>query len=167
MDSMLAEISTQENIQVHYARSNYNRSRQIQLKSNKLASSRQSPTKCCTIRKVSGCEYQGHNVAECWFLSKFEIAKALQIFVDDVDEAEDTKCPVQVDPVVSEIVSSNPSVSKVQCDYITIFLRILKSSSLPCGDDTGATSSVISQSFLKKAADITPRSTFHSAHTIC
>ena len=92
MDSLLAEISTQEDTQVHYAHSNYNRSRQFPLKSNKLASSRQSPTKCCTTCKASERKQQGHNVAECWFLSKFEkleIAKALQISVDDVDKVED------------------------------------------------------------------------------
>ena len=49
MDSLLAEISTQEDIQVHCARLNYNRCHQFPLKSYKLASSKQSSTKCYQV----------------------------------------------------------------------------------------------------------------------
>ena len=99
---------------------------------------------------LSGCKYQGHNVAECWFLSKLEklvgeIANALQISVDDVDEVEDTKCPAQDEPVVSEIVSANPSVSKVQCNTSPFFYEFYNHHPYHVVIDTGAISRVISR----------------------
>ena len=91
---------------------------------------------------------------------KLEIVKALQVYVDDVDDVEDTKCPVQDEPVVSEIVSSNSSVSKVQCDTSPFLCAFYKHHLCHVMIDTGPTS----QSFLK-AACITPRSMLmlHSA----
>ena len=93
-------------------------------------------------------------IAECWFLSKFEklkIAKALQIYVDEV---EDTKCLVQDDPVVSENISSNPSVSKVQCATSPFFYAFCNHHSCYVVIDTGATLLVILQSILRQLVQL-------------
>ena len=74
------------------------------------------------------------------------------------------KIPVQDDPVVSEIVSSNPSVSKAQCDRSPFFYAFYNHHPCHVVIYTGATSSVISRTFFK-AAGITSHSVLHSAQS--
>ena len=48
----------------------------------------------CYFKSVS-CPHTGHDVGDCWFLSKFEkmeIAKALQVTVDPTKDSDEPFC---------------------------------------------------------------------------
>jgi len=171
MDSLLGEIAAQEDIQIHYSRSSYKArySPKPFLKSNPSAlQSQANSAKNCTICKAAGRKSQGHNVASCWFLSKFEkleIAKALQVTVNDVNDESDTTDGNQVNRVIhNEQEVPVTTVQKVECDTSPFFYAFYRHHSCHVVVDTGATSSIISRSFLK-AVGITPRSTLHSARS--
>ena len=81
MDSLLAELSTQEEIQIHYTKSKY----QQHSYRNKNNNKPKPKGKQCLVCKSVGRPHTGHDVGDGWFISKFEkmeIAKALQVTVD-------------------------------------------------------------------------------------
>lgn len=172
MDSLLAEITAQEDIQIHYARSSFktrNNSKPFLRDTSSPSQNRPSNSaKNCTICKAAGRKFQGHNVASCWFLSKFEkleIAKALQVTVDDFDDDLDTTDESHVNQVtnVNEGVPA-ATIQKVECDSSPFFYAFYHHHPCHVVVDTGATSSIVSRSFLQSVG-ITPRSTLHSARS--
>ncbi len=86
MDSLLAEISTQEDIQVHYSRSSFQNKGSTYPRKPMSSFQARKKDKTCSIRKAADRSFQGHDISSCWFLSRFdkmEIAKAMQVFVTD------------------------------------------------------------------------------------
>ena len=97
MDSILEELNTSEEIQIHYARSNYSTNRNYQNQrykgSKPTPAPRPAPRKLCVLCKSSGRPHLGHDAKNCWFTSKTdkqEIAKALMVEVADEQEEEET-----------------------------------------------------------------------------
>ena len=90
MDSLLAELVAQSEIQVNYARSSYDRHRSPSHDSRPDNNTRSSKT--CTLCKCAGRKFKGHDIGTCWHLSKFEkmeIAKALRVTTDENDDGDD------------------------------------------------------------------------------
>ena len=90
MDSLLAELVAQSEIQVNYARSSYDRDRSPSHDSRPDNTTRSS--KSCTLCKCAGRKFKGHDIRTCWHLSKFEkmeIAKALRVTTDENDDGDD------------------------------------------------------------------------------
>ena len=198
MDALLTELSTQSEVQIHYARSAYNNKRQIPKPPQKPSRSGKQPSKTCSLCKASNRPYQGHDIASCWFLSKFEkmeIVKALRVTtlpsddeLFDDDEIVPTE-PVCPDATISQCVSDASNilsensvvlppghstgsvatvtmchtVQRVECDISPFFYAFLNHHVVHIVVDTGATSSVVSRSFLLSVG-ISPKDTQHSAH---
>ena len=170
MYSLLAEISTQEDIQVHYSRSSFENKGPTYPRRLMPSVQARGKDKTCSICKAAGRNFQGHDISSCWFLSKYDkvkIAKALQVYVTDAQSEDFPLYPPEEVQCVSSpppVASNEPLVNKVECDVSPFFYAFYKH--LPCHIviDTGATSSIISRSFLHSAG-ITPQSTQHSARS--
>jgi len=94
-----------------------------------------------------------------------EIAKALQVTVDEVNEESDTADENHVSHVTH--INENVPVAAVQnfeCDTSPFFYAFYHHHPCHVVVDTGATSSIVSRSFLQSAG-ITLRSTLHSARS--
>ena len=86
MDSLSLELNAQEDIQVHYSKSSYQRNRP---KINIRKPSSRPNQKSCILCKAANRPHQGHDISSCWFITKFdrmELSKALAVEVEDVDE---------------------------------------------------------------------------------
>ena len=176
MDSLLAEISAQEDIQVHYARSSFSRNRLTKSFQTKTGASRSAPSKSCILCKASGPRYEGHNITTCWFVSKFEkmeMVKALQVCVEDTDESvevnrtiyqESSPEEAAASPSVVGNATTDSSVKKVACDTSPFFYAFYAHHPCHVVIDSGATSSIVSRAFLQ-AVGITPKTTLHSARS--
>ena len=84
IESLLIEISTQEDIKLAYSNSRYNRNPSTSRRSFQKPRS----SKTCVFCKASGKPYNGHDIGNCFALSKydrFQLAKALQVQVEDDD----------------------------------------------------------------------------------
>ena len=108
MDSLLAEINSQEDISVNYSRmfgggkksnnSHYRSDRQQQQQQQQQPLRQQNPRsqqsivqKECIICKIAGRSYLGHSISACWHVSKsdkMQMAKALQVSVDYDDDGD-------------------------------------------------------------------------------
>ena len=176
MDSLLAELSTQEDIQIHYAKSRYHQ--HPNNRNGKGNRQKGKTNKQCFKCKSVGRPHTGHDINECWFVSKFEkmeIAKAFQVTVDqeddELDPSEAATSNIQklnINP--PSICSSSPpttdipTVQKVECDTSPFFFAFFKHHPCHVVIDTGATSSVVSQSFVHRVG-IPIKSTLHSARS--
>ena len=93
MDFILAELSAQEEIQIQYTKSKYQfSSGRTNNKQPPRKQSSSKPNKTCSLCKAANQQYTGHNINDCWFLSKFEkmeIAKAFQVTVDYESDRDD------------------------------------------------------------------------------
>ena len=184
MDALLAELAAHSEIQVHYSRSSYHQRRSTKQNPQAGQSSRQVPGKVCSLCKAANRSYKGHDIASCWYLSKYEkleMAKALRISTidsdcDDEEENQDISedmaaCVVSVslseeqpDSTTEACPSAlSTSVKRVECDISPFFYAFLKHHPVHIIIDTGATSSVVSRKFLLSVG-ITPQQTSHSAH---
>ena len=99
MDSLLYEMSAQDEIQVHYAQSVYNKRHTFNKPSYKFSVNRQkpfkgsnkassTPSKSCTLCKAAERPFQGHNIGNCWFISKYDKLEITKTFRIDIDEGE-------------------------------------------------------------------------------
>ena len=204
MDSLLAEINNQEDIQtINFSRSSYNnRNNNSRPFSNRTSSSRNDdrsqqvrfklPTeqrKECVICKAAGKNSVGHTVATCWQISKadkLQIAKALQVSVQhDEDPSEDCNpCGDEgdlryvMDELIDTVTQHNtthntPSAStqvstevrRVRSSVSPYFFAFIEHHTVKIIVDTGATSTLVSASFVKKVG-ITILPTRHSARQL-
>ena len=153
MDSLLAEISCQEEVRVHYAKSGFS---QKSSRSKFQQAKRKSNVKGCSICKAAGRPSDNHDITACWFLSKMEkmeIGKALQVIVEDNDDfdEEDTAEENEVSncSVITSTEIADSSVMKVECDVSPSFYAFYQHHPCKVVLDTGATSSVVSLSFVR------------------
>ena len=183
MDSILQAIATQEEITIQYSSTNDRPRRfphRYPPRSKKLPFSAQQPastkSKCCVICKAANRPCQGHDINNCWYISKFEklqVAKALQVAVDDDDDDDDVDEELENAMLTAQISTTLPSksvgttieVKKVQCDASPYFYAFYEHHPCHVVVDTGATSSLISKSFLT-VAGIKMKPTRHSARTV-
>ena len=174
MDSLLTEISTQEDIQVHYAKSSFRPNRAKLPNQTKTLSNHPASSKQCTLCKAAGRSHLAHGISSCWFLSKFEkmeIAKAITVTVDDIDQEDfqTTNNDNSVQRLLTTqpeytIETPHPAVQKVACDVSPFFFAFYNHHPCHIVIDTGATSSVVSQSFIKNTG-IPLKSTSHSVRS--
>ncbi len=91
MDSLLAELNSQEDVQVSLSRSSFQRGKNRQWTSRQKQQIQQRPPqsnkqKQCILCKSAGrTTYLGHDVTDCWHISKFdrlEMTRTLQVCVD-------------------------------------------------------------------------------------
>ena len=68
MEFLLAELSAQEELQVHYTKSRF----QHHGRTKTNAKSKSSRRKQCAVCKSYGRPHNGHDVGDIWFLLKFE-----------------------------------------------------------------------------------------------
>ena len=154
LDSLLMELSAQEDIKVNYSRvKNNNRFRGFS--SNRQPSRPSSSSqKSCAFCKVCKRSCLGHDINSCYHLSQFdrsEFAKALNVSVED-DMEPDTlnvqnlsiqDCPNEIEP--------QSSCSRVLCMKSPYFYCYFNT--IPCKVviDSGAESNIISLSFVQRA----------------
>ncbi len=192
MDALLRDISTQHDVQVHYTRSSYagnsrrqTSSRSPAERSQRSTSSSSSSTSSgrCSVCKAAG-RAAGHDISKCWHLSRFEkleMAKTLRITTLELDSEDDDcdNCVETEDCVdsvqVSDIRSINGDtfnklpcnikaiIKRVECDISPYFYAFFNHHIVHIVVDSGATSSVVSKSFLLSIG-ISPDSSHHSAH---
>ena len=172
MDSLLTELSAQEDISINYSstrkhqfKDKYKRGKTTQPLQRNATPSQKS----CVLCKTAGRSYQGHDITDCWFISKFEklqMAKALQVEVDDIetDQVLDLDSPINAKQVVTTDTRTT-DIQKVQCDVSPYFYAFYEHHPTHVVLDTGATSSLISKSFVKSAG-IHMKSTKHSARSV-
>ena len=168
MESILQEINAQEEVHVQFSRSKFPKRKDRYKRNQNRDDSRSSKT--CPLCKAAGRQFSGHDAASCWFISKFdklEIAKALQVKVDhEVDSDEDSQEETVVAAAAIEPpIMSDTTVSKVQCDvspYLHVFYKHMP---FVLVVDSGANSSMVARSFLKKVG-IAFKPTLNSARTV-
>lgn len=177
MDSLLLEINAQEEIQVQYSKSSYHNSRQQRKPSNRRSSQPSNhSSKSCILCKAANRPYQGHDIASCWFITKFdrmEISKALAVEVDDLNidyGAQESEFKALQDaepeiPTCDLLEQETVSAQRVQCHSSPYFYAFYKHQPCKIVIDTGATSSIVSQNFVHRAG-ITKRPTSHAARQI-
>ena len=149
MDSLLLELNAQEHIQVHYSKSSY---RQRQKPNNRRQPFRSNqPQKTCILCKTANRPYQGHDVTSCWFITKFdrmELSKALAVEVEDIDEPSFES---EVLAILNTDYHEKATAQRVQCNSSPLFYAFYKHMNCCIVIDTGATSSLISEEFVKRA----------------
>ena len=170
MESLLTELSAQEEIRLHCTKSRF----QHQRRTKANAKSKPSKGKQCAVCKSVGRPHTGHDVGDCWFLSKFEkmeIAKDLQVTVEPTEEDSDepfasTVQKLNMDPHERSNSSKSLSsvVQKVEYDASPFFFAFYKHHRCHVVIDTGATSSVVSQSFANHSG-VAVKSTLHSVRS--
>ena len=164
MDSLLTDLNVQEDINISYASTRKQQYRDNFNQHKKMPSSTMKPstTKSCILCKMAGRNHQGHDISNCWFISKFEklnIAKALQVDVD-YDNSE-------INIAETELSESfvDPQIQKVQCDVSPFLYAFYKHQPTHVVLDTGATSSLVSRSYIT-SVDETIQPTKHSARSV-
>ena len=176
MDSLLQEINTQEEIQVQYSRSSYNTRQQRKPLTNRRPTNRPNQSnKLCILCKAANRPFQGHDISSCWFITRFErmeMSKALAVEVDDPNDLEPQEAEfhalqdTEPTPITNDSSSPEPaSAQRVQCHSSPYFFAYYKHQPCKIVIDTGATSSIVSQSFTQRAKIIV-RPTTHAARQI-
>ena len=108
MDSLLTGLAAQSDIQVHSVNNSNNGNNRRQssrgrrshreeegesfANQSSFRPTTKSPSKSCSVCKAAGRAHDTHDIASCWFLSKFEkleIAKTLRVSTINSDEEED------------------------------------------------------------------------------
>jgi hypothetical protein len=146
--------------------------------------SQQNSANSCLICKAAGKNPSSHKTSDCWFISKFDklqLSKALRVDTDDLEGIIDEDDPedYNVDLVDTDRVDTDfersidpynrsedeASFNRVDCDT-SPFLYAFHNH-IPCHVviDTGATSSLISKSFVAKAG-LAIKPTRHSARSV-
>ena len=132
MDCLLSDLSVQDDIAINYANSS-RRSRQRSQPFQPFQQHRpfqpkgtgnsNNSNKICILCKSAGRNHQGHDIAGCYFLSKFDkmkIANALAVEVSD--EAPDQNEQFEQSVVNDQCqVTDASKVQKVQCDSSPFF----------------------------------------------
>ena len=166
MDSLLLELNAQEDIQVHYSKSSY---RQRPKTNNRRQPSRtNSPQKSCILCKAANRPYQGHDITSCWFITKFdrmELSKALAVEVEDIDEPSFESEVQSISNADRPDNQETATAQRVQCNSSPFFYAFYKHMNCRIVIDTGATSSLVSEEFVKRAG-ITQYPTSHAARQI-
>ena len=153
-------MAAQDDIQVNFSRTSYNQrknfnnKRRLDYKPTKVLSQKQ---KQCILCKTAGRSYQGHDISSCWFISKFErleIVDAFQVNVDEYDESlahEEEINSVSGHMVTPKELQVEPVLLKVQCNVSPFFYAFYNHHVVKIVIDTGATSSLVSSTFVKRA----------------
>ena len=171
MEALITELNAQEEISVHYTKSSFRRNTTTTKPNRDTRQQFKPPTsKSCIICKAANRKYQGHDLSTCFYLSKFEkaeAARALQITLDDeVNEIEDCQdiSAVLTETLNLETTNTDTSVDvrKVESSVSPYFYAFYEHHPCKIIVDTGATSSVVSQSFLRRIG-ISPSNTLHTA----
>ena len=187
LDSILAELNASEDIQIHYTRSTPGRTpgrgQNNRYRGRPTPAPRPAPRKICVLCKVSGRPHTGHEAKDCWFSShseKRELIRALLVDVDAEQEEEEEEETISyvsssVDAVpptahaqdlqLSSTVAL-PTIRKVQTSPSPFFYIFHNHVACKVIIDTGATSSMISISFMRKA-NIPIKPTKHAAKGVC
>ena len=192
MDSLLAEINNQEEISVNISRSSYNSNRNFGQRPNNRFQSSQAPRglprrnqssqpqhKECFFCKAAGRAYSGHTIANCWHISKADrmlMVQALQVSIDDGDENRDedneeysdqfARCTL-TEPTTTapSVVPETLSIRRVESSCSPYFYAYYQHHTVKVLIDTGATSTLISSSFVSRMG-IQLRPTRHSARQL-
>ena len=180
LDSLLAELNAQEDTQVNRSfqrgratsfrpRRQQQQPRQqfdSQSRSNPQASSSSKP-KSCILCKSAGRSHTGHDLASCWFISKFdklEMSRTLQVTVDDADDdvlAAINDCHEEDGEILTVSSVHSSSISESNDATVVITRRVAthaspfictfyKHYSCKIVIDTGATSSMVSLHFVQR-----------------
>ena len=174
MDSLLAEINTQEDISVNYSRTFGGSRRSNNNNTHYNRSDRQPPPppssrpptwqrnqqsstqKECIVCKAAGRTYLGHTIATCWHVSKADrvlMARALQVDYDeegDHGREEDHDDENALQCVVESAPHSSEQVRRVKTSSSPFFFAFYQHHTLKVLVDTGATSTVVSYSFVRR-----------------
>ena len=148
MDSLLMEISAQEDIKIAYARGRSN----LRLSSSN-ANSVQKTQNTCAFCKACNKPYTGHDISSCWSLSKSdrnELANALHENMDsEGDQAHiiDVKNVSVKSPYLSP--PSIPAFSRVLCMSSPHFYCYHRNTPCKVTLDSGAESNIVSLNFVK------------------
>ena len=172
LESLLMELNTQEDIAVHYSQSfNKNRRRFFPTDQRSKKGDTAARTKSCVLCKASGRTSTGHDISGCWFISKFDklqMAKALSVNTsDDVDpdSAEEEFHSVTALPATVPPPECPSTANRVQCNQSPFFYAFYKHHTVKVVIDTGATSSLISSSFVKRVG-LLQQPTAHAARQV-
>ena len=167
MESILQDLQSHEDVRISCASSQRKPPRSENRRNTNTSGPRQ--LKNCVLCKAAGRPYQGHDVASCWFTSKFEkleLVKALQISVQDIDEnygETDSETVMGAEANQVTLASEHStSINKVECSISPYFYAFYFSIPVHITLDTGATSSMISRVFLVRA-NIKVSATLHGA----
>ncbi len=144
--------------------------------------------KQCILCKTAGRAYIGHDISTCWRISKFDKLEIIDAFqVNTVCENEET-CYVDEEPEVLAITSVQPtedvsqissdttvttvsvaagplSIRRVQCDISPFFYAFYRHYVVKVVIDSGAQSSMISASFVKRV-NLKQEPTLHGARQL-
>ena len=148
MESLLMELSTQEDIKISFSRSrNNNKFRNSQGDGNY----RSSNQKYCAFCKACKKPHIGHDIRSCWLLSKFdraEIAKAFNVSVEDEPESLDINNLSVQDGDCN--INADASCSRVLCMKSPYFFCYYNSTPCKVIIDSGAESNIVSRSFVQR-----------------
>ena len=165
MDSLLVEMSAQDDISVSYSRAtNQQRPRRFIPRGNNNNSNNNNTTpnrasvsnprqKQCILCKTANRAYLGHDISSCWFISKFDkmdIVNAFQVNVNGDDHPEQDVTPSDEQGEVSSdhlLVQTSVSVQRVQTAVSPFFYAFYQHHVVKILVDSGATSSLVSTSF--------------------
>ena len=164
MDSLLAGIAADDDVNIAYTGSKQTRSRFDQSRKSfpKSRSQPDSKGKSCVVCKLAGRKYDTHDISTCWHLSKIDrlaMAKTLKVEIDDIeDEDEEDNDAILSSQVVDlpaeEVtggVDNEPVIRRVQCSRSPTLYMFYREHSCRCLLDTGGQSSLISYSFVQRA----------------
>ena len=151
MESLLIELSTQEEIKINYSRIKNNRFRNSTQRER--SNSHTSPQKTCAFCRACKKSYIGHDISSCWQLSKFdrsEFAKAFNVSVydDDTDTLDVNNLSIQDG---SNEIDNGASCSRVLCMKSPFFYCYVNSTPGKVVIDSGAESNIVSLSFVQRA----------------
>ena len=166
MESILQSVSAAEDIQVNYNRSNrYNPGRKPSVSFKDKPTP--TPRKVCILCRASGRPHVGHDASNCWFTSKHEkqqFTRALLVELDaleadtpnDTSESAETSISfvtreVAIPPTTDQQPPTPSVIRKVQSAPSPIMYAFCGHTPCQVLLDSGAMSSLVSKSFLKRA----------------
>ena len=148
LDSVLMELSTQEEIQINYSKSRNNRPRNYSFGDRK--SSRTTSQKSCVFCRACKRQHIGHDISTCYHLSKFdrsEISKAFSVSTeDDIDTLDVNNLMIQDTPDETQV-----SCSRVLCMKSPFFYCYYNEVPCKVTIDSGAESNIVSLSFVQRS----------------
>ena len=170
MESLLAGIAAQDDIQIAYTNSNTVRSKpRLFNRGNNKSQAESKGKKSCTLCKLSGRRHDGHDLATCWHLSKMdrlEMAKTLKLEVNDLEDEEEDGDEILTTHIVDLPAEHDDpldnTVCRVKCSPSPVMFMYYQHHSCRCLLDTGGMSSLISHMFVRRA-----KIKMSSIHTRC
>ena len=152
MDSLLMELSNQEEIKIHYFRARNNQRPRGDFSNAHRPST--SAQKSCVFCKSCNRPHLGHDISTCWHLSKFDrvaMTKALNVsVVDDDDVGTLDVNNLNIDDH-EEVEGTDASFSRVMCMKSPFFYCYYNSTPCKVVIDSGAESNIISLSFVQRS----------------